>query len=133
MSDGPTMMNTADRLETPKQLAARVGLTDRQIRNLIGSRQLEHIRIGGRVHITPGAWARFVEDNKVKPCRDETKAPSFAGSTSVGAITSPGPNAAAAASARLARQTASKLKLFSRSGSPYEAVDEGRVIPVNCS
>jgi excisionase family DNA binding protein len=47
---------TADvRLETPRQLAARVGISERQVRYLVQSKQLEHVRIGSRVHIPNGA------------------------------------------------------------------------------
>jgi hypothetical protein len=35
-----------DRLETPKQLAARVGISERQVRYLIQTHQLEHVMIG---------------------------------------------------------------------------------------
>jgi hypothetical protein len=61
-----------ERLETPKQLAARVGLSDRQVRHLIQTRQLEHVMIGCRVHVPVGAFARFLEAKKVTPCPDET-------------------------------------------------------------
>ena len=103
-------LDAGERLETPKQLAARVGLSERQVRHLIQTRQLEHIMIGCRVHIPAGAFTRFLEATKVSPCQDETRAPGSAGSTSAAASTSPGPSAAAAASAALARQTANKLK-----------------------
>ncbi len=68
---GDACMNEC--LETPKQLAERVGLTERQIRHLIKTRQLEHVWIGCRVHVPTGAFARFLEARKVTPCQDETK------------------------------------------------------------
>jgi len=98
-----------DRLETPKQLAARVNLSEGQVRNLIKTGQLEHIMIGSRVHIPSGAFARFLEAKKVKPCQDAIKDRDSVGSPSASASTSRGPSGAAAASARLARQTAHKL------------------------
>src|SRR5215472_15496959 len=52
-----------DRLETPKQLAARVGVSERQIRLLIQTRQLEHVIIGCRVHIPIGALCRCKKGN----------------------------------------------------------------------
>ena len=58
-------INERERLETPKQLAARVGLSERQVRHLIETRQLEHVRIGCRIHIPVGAFARFLEAWKV--------------------------------------------------------------------
>ena len=47
-----------ERLETPKELAARVNLSERQVRRLIQTRQLEHVMIGSRAHIPSGAFAR---------------------------------------------------------------------------
>jgi len=74
-------------LETPKQLASRVGLTERQIRNLIHSRQLEHVMIGSRVLIPAGAFTRFIEAKKAMPCQDETRGLVSVGSTNVSAST----------------------------------------------
>src|SRR5215813_7870554 len=95
-----------DRLETPKQLASRVGISERQVRHLIQTRQLEHVMIGSRVHIPVGAFARFLDARKVKTCQDETRDRDFVGSPSANASTSLGLNTVAAASALLARQTA---------------------------
>ena len=67
-------------LETPKQLAARTGLSERQIRHLIQTRQLEHVMIGCRVHIPCGAFMRFIESKKVMPCHDEIRVPVSVGS-----------------------------------------------------
>ena len=44
----PQPIKTDERLETPKQLAARVGLSERQIRELIRTRQLEYVQRGCR-------------------------------------------------------------------------------------
>jgi hypothetical protein len=66
-----------DYLETPKQLAARTGLSERQIRHLIQTHQLEHVTIGCRVHIPCGAFTRFIEAKKVTPCQDEIKSGKF--------------------------------------------------------
>ena len=118
-----------ERLETPKELAARVGVKERQIRHLIDTRQIEHVWIGCRVHIPAGAFTRFLEANKVKPCQDETKDPVSVGSQNASASTSPGPSTVAAASARLARQTASKLKSSSQNGSNSEGGGTAQVIP----
>ena len=41
-------MPGTESLETPKQLAARVGLSVGQVRHLIQSRQLEYVMIGSR-------------------------------------------------------------------------------------
>src|SRR5262249_9038721 len=109
-----------ERLETPKQLASRVGVSERKIRYLIQNGQLEHVMIGCRVHVPVGAFARFLNQNTVTPCQDATKDRDFVGSPSASASTSPGPNRAAAASARLARQIANGLKSSLRNGSNTE-------------
>src|SRR6516165_8286958 len=124
---------TEDRLETPKQLAARVNLSEGQVRNLIRTGQLEHVMIGCRVHIPSGAFARFLEAKKVTPCQDATKDRDFVGSRSASASTSLGPSGAAAASARLARQTAHKLKTSSRNGCTSGDAAPARVIPLRSS
>jgi excisionase family DNA binding protein len=120
-------------LETPKQLAARVGLSERKVRLLIQTKQLEHVMIGCRVHIPCGAFERFIDERSVKPCRDETRDPAFVGSTSVNASISLGPRTAAAASAALARRTANELKSFSGSSSTPEGEKTAQVIPLKCS
>jgi len=127
------MIADDERLETPKQLAERIGVKERQIRHLIETRQIEHVWIGCRVHIPVGAFTRFLEAKKVKPCHDETRDPVFAGSRSADASTSTGPNVAAAASAQLARQTANRLKSSSRNGCNAEAAAAAQVIPLPLS
>jgi excisionase family DNA binding protein len=121
-----------ERLETPKQLATRVGVTERKIRHLIRTRQIEHVWIGSRVHIPMGAFARFVEERKVEPCHDEIKGHVSVGSKSAGASTLPGLSMVAAASAARARQTASKLKLSSRSSSTRGSDEAAQMIPLKC-
>jgi hypothetical protein len=123
MADGP-------RLETIKELAERVGLKPRRIRGLIEGRKLAHIRIGSSVMVPMGAWARYVADNTVLPCLDETKAPASAGSTSGAPTTSSGQSEGARASAALALQTAKKLKSLSRNGSAAEPGPPAPVIPL---
>jgi excisionase family DNA binding protein len=41
-------------LETPKQLAKRTGLSERQIRHLIETGKLEHVPVGSRIFIPAG-------------------------------------------------------------------------------
>jgi excisionase family DNA binding protein len=122
-----------ERLETPKQLAARVNLSERQVRHLIQTRQLEHVPIGKRVLIPVGAFARFLEAKKVTPCQDEIREPASVGSTSVNASISYGPKTAAAVSAALARQTANKLKSCSPNGFNSEAAAPAQVIRLRSS
>jgi hypothetical protein len=127
------MSASEEQLETPKQLAKRVGLSERQVRHLIQTRQLEHVMIGCRFHIPVGAFLRFLQTNKVQPCPDATKGHDCVGLQSASASISPGQNAAAAASARLARQTANKLKLLSRNGCSAEDGETAQVIPLQSS
>ena len=63
-----------DRVETPKQVAERVGVSDYLIRQLIRTGELEHVRIGGRIFIPNGAWTRYVAANTKggRECQGET-------------------------------------------------------------
>jgi hypothetical protein len=122
-----------ERLETPKQLAARVGLSERQVRHLIQSGQLEHVLIGCRVHIPVGAFARFLKAKKVLPCQDEIGDRISTGTGTAPAGISPGPSEAAAASAALARQTARKLKSLSPNSCNSGTDEPVRVIPLRSS
>jgi hypothetical protein len=121
------------RVETLKQLAQRVGISLRQARHLVQIGKLHHVMIGCRVHVPEGAWERFNADNTVTVWPDVTKGHDCGGLPSVNASTSPGQNAAAAASARLARQTANKLKASSPSGSTVEDADPAQVIQLRSS
>src|SRR5262245_33992195 len=94
-------IHTEGRLETPKQLAARVGISERQVRHLIQTQQLEYVRIGCRTHIPMGAFSRFLESKKVLPCQDETRDRASGGLPSAAASTSPGLKTVAAGSAAL--------------------------------
>jgi excisionase family DNA binding protein len=107
------------RLETPKQLADRVGVSERQIRHLIATGQLEHVKIGSRLHIPVGAFGRFVKANTRGKAawRDEIMVQGCDGLAKEVPTTFAGPSTAAAASAALARRTAQKLKSRSLHGS----------------
>ena len=50
-----------DRVETPKQLASRVGISEHIVRKIIRTGDLEHLQICGRVFIPSGACPRYVE------------------------------------------------------------------------
>ena len=119
-------MNSEKRLETPKQLAAQVGLPVKRIYDLLNEGQLDYVLIGCRKHIPQGAWERFVQERTIK-CLDVTKAPASSGSRNGSAGTSSGPTADAAASEALAREHASKLKTgeFSK---PFFSASRGFVI-----
>jgi hypothetical protein len=78
-------------------------------------------------------FERFVEQRSVKPCHDETKALVSVGSISASVSTSPGQSMAAAASARLALQTANKLKRSLVNGFKPAAGEMARVIHLKSS
>ena len=117
-----------ERVETPRQLAARVNVSERKIRELINTNQLEHVRIGCRQHIPVGAWGRFLEAKKVTACPDEIRDRGCTIARIEASSTSPGPSTVAAASAALARQTANELKQSSGNGSESEAAKSAQVI-----
>lgn len=60
-------------LETPKELAARIGWPLRRVRMLINANQLRHIRIGGTIHVPEGAIEEFLDANMVEPRTVEVK------------------------------------------------------------
>jgi excisionase family DNA binding protein len=63
-----------ERVETPKQLAKRVGITERKVRYLLQRGDLDHVMIGSRIRIPDGAFRRFLASRMVKSCPDETRA-----------------------------------------------------------
>src|SRR3712207_2032360 len=99
---------------TPKQVAAEEGVSVRRVRTLIHEKRLAHVMIGARPKIPEGAWERFISENTVQPCRDETLVPVAASAKSEAASTSSGLSTVAAVSAALARETARGLKANSR-------------------
>lgn len=56
-----------ERLESPKQLATRAGISERQARALIRSGKIEHVKIGERIYVPEGAYGRFLEGLKNLP------------------------------------------------------------------
>ncbi len=84
------------RVETLGQLSQRVGISHRQLRHLAG--RLGHVMIGSRILIPSGAWEAFIEANTVTVCQDVTRGHDCVGLQSENVSTSPGQNAAAAAS-----------------------------------
>jgi excisionase family DNA binding protein len=122
-----------DRLETPKQLAKRVGISEGKVRQLVQAGQLDCVMIGCRIHIPVDEWSRFIAAKRGKLCHDETKVQDCGISKSVAATTSPGLSTVAAASARLARQTATKLKSLSGNGCSAEDAEKAQVIPLRSS
>jgi hypothetical protein len=105
-----------------------VNISERQIRNLIRNGELEHVMIGCRIHIPADAWPQFIERKRSGNWQDETKVPGSGILKIVEPTTSHGQSMAAAASAALARQTASKLKQNSASGCKSESDKMAQVI-----
>jgi excisionase family DNA binding protein len=121
-------MHELGKLETPRQLAERVGLSEGAIKRLIDDGRLPFVEVGKRRRIPPGAWQEYLDNSTVRQCRDATKVPSSSFSPSVAASTSSGPNTDAAASAALARQTAQRLKSSSRDSSSGSRASSAPVI-----
>jgi hypothetical protein len=118
-------------IETPKQCAARVGIvSERTIRELIRRCEIEHVRIAGRVYLTEGAFERYVEKRKVKPCLEGTAEPNSTSVKIEACTTSSGLSEAAAASAALARQTLDGLRSTLQNGSKKGSVEPAQVIPL---
>ena len=54
-------------VEAPKQLAKRVGITERQVRYPLQRGDLDHVMIGSRIHIPDGAFRRFLASRMETP------------------------------------------------------------------
>lgn len=54
-------------LETPKELAKRLGWPERRVRSLISTRQLRHVKVGGMYFVPEGAFTEFLCANMVEP------------------------------------------------------------------
>ena len=109
---------TNEQVETPKQLAVRVGISEYQVRELIRTGQLGHVRIGDRKFIPRGAWPRYLEANMKggTPWQDETRGQDSSGTDTVPPIISVGPKMDAAMSAARTQAISKRLKQSSQSG-----------------
>ncbi|MBO0145431.1 helix-turn-helix domain-containing protein [Agrobacterium sp. Ap1] len=54
-------------LETPKQLAERVGWPVRRIRAMIYRRQLRHVRVGGSIFLPMDAFDEYLKTHMIAP------------------------------------------------------------------
>src|SRR6516164_2606374 len=115
------------------ETAKVMGLSGSQVRQLIRSGRLEHILVGRRPFVPKTAMPRFLAENTVQPCHDETPAPVSASSKSGAVFTSAGPKLVAAGSAARARQIANKLKSRSPSSCASEHEPAARVTPLKSS
>ena len=104
-------------LETPKQLASRIGISVGAINRLVNDGKLSFVRIGTRRRIPPGAWEDYIETHTVKPWRDAIRDQNSYISKGASPSIFFGQSEAAVASAALAQQTANRLKLLSRNSS----------------
>lgn len=55
-------------LESPKQLADRIGWPERRIRNLIAAKKLRHHRVGGSILIPTTAFTELLKQTEIEPC-----------------------------------------------------------------
>jgi excisionase family DNA binding protein len=90
-------------LETLQQLSERSGLSIAQVRGLIATGRLAHVRVGSRLLIPKGAFEEFIQAETVKPCRDENRGRNFDGSMTERVGTSFGQSEVEVASAARAR------------------------------
>lgn len=116
-------------LRTIREFQKAEGLTRYQVDTLLRT-GLEHVVIGSRKMIPDGAWDRYLAENTVKSCQDETTAHAFAGSISEGASMSAGLKTVAAGSAARAREIGNSLKSRSRNSSTGDSERLGHVIPM---
>lgn len=58
-------------LETPKQLANRIGWPVSRVRGLISNKKLRHFRFGKSIMIPPDAISEYLERVEVKPEDEE--------------------------------------------------------------
>ncbi len=61
-------------LESPRELAERIGWPVRRIRNLIANKQIRHHRIGGSILIPTDAIDEFLHRTEIQPCHVEEPA-----------------------------------------------------------
>lgn len=59
-------------LETPKQLAERVGWPVRRIRAMICRRQLRHVRVGGSIFLPTDAFDEYLTTHMIAPAALES-------------------------------------------------------------
>jgi excisionase family DNA binding protein len=103
-------------LESPKELAARIGWPVRRIRNLIAAKRLRHHRVGGSIFIPAGAIDELLQSTEIEPCHVEGA--DLAWSAAKENLASSSGSSTLMDSKRIvqqARQTALKLKKRSKS------------------
>lgn len=103
-------------MESPKQLATRLGWPVRRVRSLIAARKLRHHRIGGSIMIPQGAVEELLKSSEIEPCHVEGA--DHAWSIAKENLVSSSASSTMMDSKRIvqqARQTALKLKKRSKS------------------
>jgi len=127
-NDAPLAIGDLPELANLAQVAEVMGLTVPQVRGLIQDRRLEHIPIGRRLFVPKSAIPRFIAENTVQPCHDETQVLASASSKSADATTLSGHETVAAGGAARVRQIANRLKSRSQSLSTSEPAVPAPVI-----
>jgi excisionase family DNA binding protein len=113
--------------------AKELGVPTSRMRQLVRRRRIGFVWLGERQMIPRDALPRFIEDNMVTPCPEETQDHDSDFSPSAVATTSPGPSQAARGSAARARRIAKSLKSRSPNSSDGKVEPEDRVIPLRSS
>ena len=116
-----------------KSCSSELGLKPSRLRLIISKKRIAYVQIGSRRMIPREALPRFITENTVQPCLDETKDPACDSSTGAAATTSCGPNSAARGSAARVRQIAKSLKSRSVNSLGAEFDPVGHVIPLKSS
>jgi excisionase family DNA binding protein len=70
---------TAERLLTVRQVAERLGTTERFPRRLIAERRIEFVKVGRHVRISEAALAAFIQAGRVEPMTSADFWPSVTG------------------------------------------------------
>jgi len=117
-------MTENERLETPRQLAERVGISERKVRALIKTGRLEYVMIGARPHIPAGAFARFLERERRSTWDGETRDQVCIGATSADGQSDGRKEAATAL--RTAANLLALSRSFLRRADPVTSLDQRR-------
>ena len=93
-----------------RQFCERYDLSRYAVNILIAQGNLAYFLVGKRKYIPEGAWEEYLERKMLLPCQDATTDQGYGFSKNVSVTTLSGQKANAAASAALARRTATKLR-----------------------
>lgn len=57
------------RLESPRQIAERIGWPLARVRKLIRTKQVRHVKVGGLYFVPTGAIEEYLADRTVEPTK----------------------------------------------------------------